>query len=395
MTRNAFATSFALVLGLTFGLAGGASADDAALERLRQLTGFDEKRVKTTHMGFYMGTQLIGGLVTSTAKSDREDAVYLEHTVITFQFGPQRNKEEISVYLAADLSLVSETKVKTDYVTDEPEEEGDEPPVREVLTTTTISREGEEWVRKTESPDGELIQRAPAKGPNYNSSLTPVLTVFAGTPGTYTLPGVMWQNDEPKEAELKLTISEASEYEHRGQKISAAKAVATGKGEAITLMISPKGDLLLLAPEGAPVRFVGGTKEECAKDLPGGKELSEAEGTATPMEAVTVYFHVLAGALPIESLDKVLDYKAVQAFMAEGDPNVAAMTPAMIADLLRTQFKKVIPALPKDQADLVLGMMSATIEGDTATAAIPGKEDSPFKLRKNAAGKWVITVFPH
>lgn len=389
MTKTLIMTSLLLLLGV-----GAASADDAALERLRKLEGFDAARVRTTYLGFYMGGRRVGAFKTQTAKSEREDAVYVETNTISMKFGPTDNEEVVTVYLAADLSMVAETKVSTERKTEK--NEAGEETTTEAVTRTTLERAGDTWVRTVVAPDGtESILKAPVKGPNYSSSLMAVTSFLAGTPGEYTLPGITWKG-ESKQVELKLSVAAAAEVEHRGQKVSGVAVKASGKGDApINLLLTPKGELLGLSPEGAPVRFVAGTKEECAKDLPGAKALGAAEGSGDPMAAVKVYFYVLAGAQPVEDLDKVLDYTAIHAFMAKEDPDVQAMTPAMVADLLKSQFKKVIPALPQDQADMVLAMMEAKIEGDTATAAIPGKEESPFLLRKTEGGKWVITSFPH
>lgn len=379
---------------LVVALAGAACADDAAeagKKALANVASMEGRLLGRTTMGFYFGAKRIGGIDMNVEKAPAgSGAAYKQTVVMTFAFGPQKSKNSIELLVDANLALVSSKKTEV-------EEKGE-------TKTTTIKetkREGDKYVRTVTVDGGEpTTMEAPAEGGDYEECLTMVAQVVGTTPGKYSFKGIKWPKDEgePTWQELTIEVAAATDHDHRGKSVKAhvSKGSKGGK-EPMKLIVSAEGKLLEMAPEGAPVRMIAGTAEEAGADLPKPEGSGEAKpmaggGASTPMAAVEIYFKVLSSQLKIDDLDKVMDWAHMFANEAKENPEVADLGVEQWAKIVKDQIAAALPAIPAEQANLVLTMLKAKENGDSAEVELPGQAKK-FVLVKTAEG-WKIRDFP-
>ncbi len=381
---------------LVVALAGAACADDAADAGKKALADVASKEARLlgrTTMGFYFGTKRIGGIDMNVEKAPAgSGAAYKQTVVMTFAFGPQKSKNTVELLVDAKLALVYSKKTEV-------EEKGE-------TKTTTIKEtklEGDKYVRTVTVDGGEpTTMEAPAEGGDYEECLTMVAQIVGTTPGKFSFKGIKWpkspEDGEPSWQELTIEVGAAADHDHRGKSVKAhvSKGSKGGK-EPMKLIVSAEGKLLEMAPDGAPVRMIAGTAEEAGADLPKPAGSGEARpaagnGAQTPMAAVEIYFKVLSSQLKIDDMDRVMDWEHMFNKEAKENPEVAEMGVDQWASIVKSQIAKALPAIPAEQANLVLTMLKAKENGDTAEVELPGQAKK-FTLVKTADG-WKIRDFP-
>jgi hypothetical protein len=361
-------------------------AEDAAAKLIASFkSSFDERFAGTSHLGIYMGKKRLGAakIVVSQAPSG-SGAVYQETVETSLAFGPNTQKMTLTSLFNAKLALVSQKKVET-------ESKGD----KQKITTTVRKRDGEAWVQEETVAGGETTTIRAKGGDNYDESLTLMAVAIAAQPGNYAFQGIKWTT-EGKWQRLTLGCGAPADFDHRGKKVKAVTLTGhKGEDEAITLVVKGSS-LLLMAPGGAPIKMIGGTAEECSKDLPGAGAPATAptgSGSKTPMGCVELYLRTMAGSKGIETLDLVFDWKAVHAQTLKEDPELAVDVDTL-ATLLKAELKKVVPIFGPELVDPVLGMLKASEAGDTAFVTKMTGMKNDFKLRKLSDGTWRLLAIP-
>lgn len=380
---------------LVVALAGAACADEAAdagKKALADVASMEGRLLGRTTMGFYFGSKRIGGIDMNVEKAPADSgAAYKQTVVMTFAFGPQKSKNTIELLVDAKLALVYSKKTEVE------EKAG-----AKTTTVKETKREGDKYVRTVTKDGGEpTTMEAPAGEGDYEECLTMVAQIVGTQPGKYAFKGLKWPATPEGKAtwqDLTVEVAAAADHEHRGKTVKAhiSKGSKGGK-EPMKLIVSAEGKLLEMAPEGAPVRMISGTAEEAAADLPkpadeGGAKEAAGNGAGTPMAAVEVYFKVLSSQLKIDDLDRVMDWKHMFDLEAKENPQVADLGVEQWAKIVKDQIGARLPAIPAEQANLVLTMLKAKENGDTAEVELPGQSKT-FKLVKTSDG-WKIREFP-
>ncbi len=400
-----------------------APAEDAkarASQLLEGLSGCDESLLGTRHYGFYFGGFKNVGHCTFTVERAPEGsgAVYKTTTTVSISFGPNRNDAHEEILLDEKLALVRGTY-------HEVEQEGDE----RVVTDKKITREGGEWVGEVTVDGQATVHRLPVRGPNHwdlAAALLLVRKLDLSAPGAYQLEGVHFPSEveaadeegavEPEddfgagegegaEAEeaaaepegpahklIVVTVATPQQVTHRGQQVEATEVKIEREGqETTTFTVDADRQVLAFGPTGPPIRLIAGTAEEARRDLPAPTTSAVAQG---PLAAVTTYLRAIAKLEPVEALDGVLDWGAIKEEMGAENPAMRNLSDAMFGAVMKEQFQSQPAALTQEQLDLIVPLLKAEVQGDTATVRTPGVEHDAFRLRKVGDG-WKIVHFPH
>ncbi|MBL4849475.1 MAG: hypothetical protein JKY65_28430 [Planctomycetes bacterium] len=379
----------ALAYLVLVGLAWGDEPVVAPPPALAALKEFDPALARTTTLGIYLRRQRVGLLTSVVSRAPEESgAVYLEETTVSLELlGRASYHQQVKVFMAADLSLIRKETVERGKLEAGPQ-----------VRRTILEQKESAWVRTNLQGEGEATrsaQRTPVKGPNYGPCLRAVAAKLAATPGAYALPAILWAGRQRKvtgPATLTLTVSPAAEISHRGAKVKAVKVRLTGKGDPLDLWLTPGGQLLVMSGKGIPYRFVAGTKDQVSRDLPE-PAAPPALGTKTPKEAIEVFLLALARVKPTDSLDGVVDFKAVLADVIKADPKAPKITAKELATLFKTRIERGGGPMTKALAKKQLAKLRVKIKGLSATARIPQHKE-PFRLRKTTAGRWLIVAWP-
>lgn len=412
MTRLTLAVAVAASLSLTALARAQDAAPEAAAppdrteELLSSLTGCDEGLLGTHEFGIYLqGRKNIG---LSTVKVERapdaSGATYrVEFALNMAMAGVFDNRTTATAMLDEQLAMLSFEG------TDLESSEGTESRKEKRYTL-----EDGVW-RAERNADGQVTRHeVTAEAPNHWDVVCMLLLVRKldlESPGVYRLSGIHWSaldgdegddGDEGSEAGeagpatgayrgVTVTVGEAAPFAHRGQTVQAVAVRIEREGDDTALYhLAADHRVLAFGPVGPPVGMVAGTSEEVRKDM----EVPNAEEAAGPLGAVKVYFDVVAKQAEVSALDGVMDWEAIFQEMAAESPEVKALGAAGVASLLKSQFEQAPQAIGPAQVEMLMGMLEASVDGDAAKVAMPGKEDA-FELRKDAAGAWRITHFPH
>lgn len=374
-----------LFLGLTPVRAD--EAEEAGQRLLEGLDkGYDARLEGSTTLGIYMAGKSLGTIQTSVERApEGSGAVYLQKMEMKLAVGPSKVHNQGEALLDARLALVSSTQT-------EREEQGGQ--VKEVKKVTR--REGDGFVREQTTGAETVTFRAPGGSEDHDESLIVLLRLAGNQPGKYAFRGLEWPKAagaEPAWQALTLDVAAAAETEHRGAKLQAHQIKALkGDDEEMQLVVTVEGKLLAMLPGGRPIKMIAGTPEECAQDLPR-PDKPAAAGVSDVMEAVEIYFRVLSGERPMDEIDRVMDWKAIQDQAAQDNPDVNTVTPEQFGELTKAEIKQHVPAIQPEQVGLVMQLLQSKVEGDEAEVQLPGKEEK-FRLRKQADGTWRIYVIP-
>lgn len=404
MVRAGWTVCGALAVALVGGqVARADEAEEAGAKVVAGLrAGFDERLACDVLLGIYMGPRSLGSVHTTIDRApEGSGAVYREHVVMEFAFGPTKVRNEHTSLFDAGLSLVRADEV-------ERKELGAER--AEVKKTTR--RDGDAWVREVSVDGGEPKTFRAEGGDNHDESLMLLVLAVGTKPGKYAFQGLRWpraaeagghegeggQDGEggaaPVWETLTLEVAAAGEVEHRGAKRAAHRISGRKPGEAaIELIVSTAGELLSMAPGDAPIKMVAGTADEVKANLPV-PATEKAPGVSDARAAVELYFRVLSAEQPIEALDRILDWSAVFAqASAENPEQLQGFTAEQFADLTKAQLKLGLPTIQPEQVGMLLPMFQVEVAGERATVSMPGKERG-FELAKGKDGTWRIVAFP-
>ena len=178
---------------------------------------------------------------------------------ITFDlaFGNNRMAETEVATLTANFSLISRSTTETNR-------EGE----TETTESAAVTLEDGEFVCKKSKGDDHKTFKLPADGLNHESFVSAILLVRSldlTKAGTYTFRELDWPElasegaaqEEPQARVVKVKVSAASEYEHRGKKLQVHRLLVTRPGEEdTTFVVDSRNRLLGFWPAKAPIKMV-------------------------------------------------------------------------------------------------------------------------------------------
>ncbi|MCU0722077.1 MAG: hypothetical protein MUC63_00405 [Planctomycetes bacterium] len=358
------------------------------------LKAFDPALAGASWYGIHMAAspKNMGTAKAVVEKSTEAGTAYRVVTEIRMAVGPTTYKFRDESYVDASGSIVRQETT---------EELGEEKKV------TSVKREGDKWTGKVVKGDAARISRHEAAVTSHwdmASQFVLLRQLPLDKPCTYVVQGIDWpepegegEADQPLPPEclkdVKITVPAASKVTHRGAEIQAyqVKVERSGK-DVLTFVIDEKHAILEILPSDAPVRMIGGTEKEAAGDLP----VSEAERAREGgiREAVGVYLDVIAGVKEPSALDAVMDWKAVQETLGGSNPVLAVISVEDFASFMKEQFQSNVDPGLKEQIGLLKDLIGVKVDGDSAAATLPGKDETPFQLSK-VDGKWKIVRLPN
>lgn len=385
--RAALGAALAVVIGSGSGVARADEAEEAGAALLAGLSPEGEERLLgTTTFGVYVETKSFGTVRVEVERAAPETgAVYRQRALLALAFGPKRLEEEEVVLLDARLGLVRHESRKR-------ETEGEQ-----VAETVRVQRrDGDGWVMET-TRDGATTTARATGGADHDDAWFLLARAFGDRPGTYAFPRVAWPKGEgePRWERITFEVGAAAAAQHRGAP-AQAHAIKITKGQGVEhMLVSTERAVLSLKQAGAPFVMLAGTDEEAGRDLPPAAG-AKVQGVGEVREAVEVYFRALAGQVSLDELDRVLDWAAVLALSAGGNPQLETLTPAQFGALLKAELKKKGPALAPEQVDAILPLLVVEVTEDRAIVRVPGGDagaGKAFRLERREAG-WLIVDFP-
>ncbi|MCU0722779.1 MAG: hypothetical protein MUC63_04060 [Planctomycetes bacterium] len=382
-----------------------AGADDpgreAAFARskalLESLKGFDETLAGVQWFGAYVnGSKNIGKIRIEVTKApEGAGAVYALRFDGSMQLGKMSNALKFEFLLDSALSVLSQTT----------SEENSN--LAFGKRTLTAKRTDAGWTAERVVGDKRVTYTCAYAGPEHGPE--PVFLVLCRkldlkTPGEYLLRGIRWPNGvgagkagdtvalgDEASPEIRLSVGAPEESEFRGKATKAVRVrVEKGPRDVFFVRLDPEGRVLSMDTDDGGVSFVSGTEEEAGKDIVTAKSQEEDAVRA----AVLTFFRVKYKQAGPETLDEVMDWKAVREDEAATNPAVKDLSDAdYAADVKKRILEKAqeVPAAMLEQ--MALGIKVA-IAGDTATAEGGGRrKGEPMPLKK-VEGKWRLVKLP-
>jgi hypothetical protein len=367
------------------------SSQDNPFEAIQDT--FEKSLAGNYFFGLYLGNTNIGQtyLTIEDAEGERDGAVYYLETVARMALAGRHFYLEHSSYIDATFSAIAGHRYS-----EETNEDGS-------ISTTVEQLEQEDgnWVFLRMLDDDMQEYSLPITEGNY-PDLSGMFLLARKIPldqkKTYRISWVYWPEDQttddyPRYRPLTIDVNNIPEaFNFRGEERTVFNIhMSQEGGEDYIFALDEDRNILAIWSEDIPVRYLAGTEEEATSDLPA--TVTEVTGGSGPAETVQIYFEVLAKIREPDDLDIILDWDSVHAEMSADNEAVAAMSPEMVASLFKNQLENKGPAISGDMVDLLMGVVETTVDGDSATVAMPG-EDDLFKLRKIESG-WIIMHFPH
>ena len=381
-------------------LAQEGDADAKAREAGKQLVAgikdFDASLTGTYWFGILKGSKNIGKIKLVVAQAPAgEGTVYKTVSDLQMALGPITIKTYDEALLDACGSTISKETM---------EENPDG------KKSTSVKKAGDAWVGKVSKGGRSLtskLQSAVLDHWEIPNQYFLLRKIPLDKPGTYLLKGIDWPSPgaggegQPADVDqalpvecvkdIRIVVPAASKVTHRGVEVQAylVRVERTGKAAAV-FTIDEQHRILAISPERAPFRMMAGTEAEAGADL--GDISAEAAAAAGPREAVFGFLDVIGGSKDKDSLDAVIDWKAVREALAKIDKEVAATSDADFPQWLKGKIKVVTNEAGKKQIELFKELLEFKVDGDTATASVPGQDQIPFHLKK-VDGKWKIVLF--
>ncbi|MCZ6573525.1 MAG: hypothetical protein ACE10D_03995 [Planctomycetota bacterium] len=353
---------------------------------LDRLEGYDEAVEGVFHYGIYLRGKInLGSMKVVVERAPPGNgAVYKVTSSAKMVVGAESVAVEEQALLDGALALRS--LVQTETTT-----KGE----AQVRQETKVERTEDGWVRVHSDGRGEP-RGVRAKGGdirNYPDVINLMLLVrrLDLRKTSYVVQALEWPakpGASPAVTDVRIDMSAPAPYWHRGEKVGAFTARVKRSGrDRQTFVLDFDGYLLAFWQEGLPVVMVAGTEKQCGLDI----EKNNGGGAETPEEAVVVYIRVMARLVPVDALDRVMDWEALRSVAVKLRPQLARLTPGAFAqgakrELLRNSRKGDEGAVERIRTDLEVVISPDRHE---ATVSLPGRP-APMKLRKSTRG-WLIT----
>lgn len=347
---------------------------------LEGLKGVDDALLGEERWGIHLGAKNVGRIVLQVERATGEGVAYVTSMFMLSSFTAEPATQHDETLLDERLGRVRGRSV---------ERRG-----AQVVKDESVRREGAEWVHERAEPAAPA-RRAPFTVADHGplaSMLLLARSLRDAPAGAYTLSRMDWAT-QPRARPLVVRVpAGTTEREHRGAKVAVRDVAIDVEGDdSVVFSVTPEGRVLAITIKDGPISMLAGTAAEVEADLPAAA-LPKVAGVAdTPLAAVTVYLDVLTHRVPVDELDAVMDWTAIKDDL--GDPDIAALPAASVAELLKSRTRQSPPVDPEEVAALI-PVLQVTEEGDTARITMPQQTEDGFTL-KRVDGKWWIIHFPH
>lgn len=232
------------------------------------------------------------------------------------------------------------------------------------------------------------------------SALLLVRVLDRSRPATYSLATVEWpkgSSDAPqgKPEPLTIEVGVPGEVDVRGETITATPITVSRPSDRhpVIYYVDAQGGLPAFGPKDTPILFVAVADADASRQNQGETEIPLGKGTQTPKEATLQFMAVLSRQDPWETLDDVIDWRAVLAQLNRKRPNTQGLSPKGMAELFRAEMEKRPAPMTPEQLAVFAERMVVEVDGDAATVVMPGRGKRLELTRKD--GVWYITALPH